>query len=209
MIRKRKSGFLTFCFSFIPGVGEMYLGFMKMGLSLMGLFFLIIGLGEILHVGAIFYLSVVVWFYSFFHVHNLAGLSDSEFLDTKDEFLFDLDKFFNLDKKNIEKYRRVIANILIIIGVLLLWNGVKSAFLPLLPEFILKVISRLENTVPQIIVGIGIIVGGFYMIKGKKEITEKSIINETAQDPAKESSDMQNSEAERNVYGTESDKQNA
>lgn len=38
-MRKRKNGFWTFVFSFIPGCAEMYMGFMKMGLSLMVAFF--------------------------------------------------------------------------------------------------------------------------------------------------------------------------
>ena len=36
---KKKSGFWTFIFSLLPGAAEMYMGFMKMGVSLMGLFF--------------------------------------------------------------------------------------------------------------------------------------------------------------------------
>ena len=36
---KKKSGFWTFVFSLLPGAAEMYMGFMKMGISLMGLFF--------------------------------------------------------------------------------------------------------------------------------------------------------------------------
>lgn len=35
---RKKRGFWTFCFSLIPGAGEMYLGFMKRGLSMMCLF---------------------------------------------------------------------------------------------------------------------------------------------------------------------------
>ena len=41
---KKKSGFWTFMFSWLPGAGEMYMGFMRMGLSLMGLFWGIIAL---------------------------------------------------------------------------------------------------------------------------------------------------------------------
>jgi TM2 domain-containing membrane protein YozV len=39
---KKKNSFLTFIFSLIPGAGQMYLGFMKRGLSLMSCFFFII-----------------------------------------------------------------------------------------------------------------------------------------------------------------------
>ncbi|MCI8355555.1 MAG: hypothetical protein HFI47_10905, partial [Lachnospiraceae bacterium] len=40
MKTKKKSRFLTFCFSMLPGAGEMYMGFMRTGVSLMLLFFL-------------------------------------------------------------------------------------------------------------------------------------------------------------------------
>ena len=66
MTRKRKSGFLTFCFSFLPGAGEMYLGFMKMGVSLMSLFLGIIIASILLNLGIIMFAEVVIWFYSFF-----------------------------------------------------------------------------------------------------------------------------------------------
>ena len=183
MNRKKKSGFLTFCFSLIPGAGEMYLGFMKMGLSLMGLFWGVVALTIMLNSGMVFLINIVVWFYSFFHVHNLAGLSDEEFLNTEDEYLFNLDMFFRSDRKNEEKYRKVIAVILIMVGILLLWNGMKNLWIAYLPEFILRIISRLEHTVPQMIVGIGIIIGGFYMIKGKKEELNEVIIDVESESP--------------------------
>ena len=94
MTRKKKSGFLTFCFSFLPGAGEMYLGFMKMGASLMGMFFALIGVAYALNLPVLFFGIIVEWFYSFFHVHNLAGLTDEEFLSIEDGFLFRLDAFF-------------------------------------------------------------------------------------------------------------------
>ena len=30
---RKKNGFLTLCFSLVPGAGEMYMGFMKQGVS--------------------------------------------------------------------------------------------------------------------------------------------------------------------------------
>lgn len=205
MNRKKKSGFITFCCSLLPGAGEMYLGFMKMGFSLLAVFVLIITLGNFLNIGLISNIGIVLWFYSFFHVHNLAGLSDEEFARTKDEFLFNLDDLFNTDKSNIEKYRKVIATVLIIIGTLLLWKGIKSAFLPLLPDYFLRIVSRMENTLPQIVVGIGIIIGGFYMIKGKKEELKEVIIDVTDKTSGEENNEAQNQREEVEVYGTEKD----
>lgn len=209
MIKKKKSGFITFCCSLFPGAGEMYLGFMKMGVSLMSLFIFLMILGNMLNIDSLLSIGIIVWFYSFFHVHNLAGLTENEYMNTKDEFLFNFDKILDADKKNIEKYRKVIAIILILFGTLLLWQGIKAAFLPLLPDFILRVISRMENTVPQILAGIGIIIGGFYMIKGKKEDMEEVIIDVTDENTEREASVLQNMEAERMTYGRETDKQDS
>ena len=62
MVRKKKNGFFTFCFSLMPGAGEMYLGFMKMGVSLMGLFFGIIVFCALLNLPSLLTVGVVVWF---------------------------------------------------------------------------------------------------------------------------------------------------
>ena len=77
MKTKKKNRFLTFCFSCLPGAAEMYMGFMKMGVSLMLLFFLVCILSAWLNQGALVAIAVVVWFYSFFHANHLAGLSCS------------------------------------------------------------------------------------------------------------------------------------
>ena len=38
-MKRKKGKFLTFCFSCIPGAGQMFLGFFKEGVSLMTMFF--------------------------------------------------------------------------------------------------------------------------------------------------------------------------
>ena len=48
---KKKSGFLTFCFSLMPGAGEMYMGFMKQGVSIMAFFWLLIFLAAFFNMG--------------------------------------------------------------------------------------------------------------------------------------------------------------
>lgn len=153
MVRKKKNGFFTFCFSLMPGAGEMYLGFMKMGVSLMGLFFGIIVFCALLNLPFLLTAEVVVWFYSFFHVHNLVGLTDEEFRNVEDDFLFHPGLFSNA-KKDVEKYRKVVAVVFVVVGILLLWNGMKSAFMPWIPNYIFSILSRFENTLPRILAGI-------------------------------------------------------
>lgn len=228
MNRRKKSGFLTFCFSLIPGAGEMYLGFMKMGVSLMGLFFAVIVVGGFLNVASVMLIDVIVWFYSFFHVHNLAGMPDEEFLAVEDEFLFRLDEVFDMGWKK-EKYRKIVAVIMIAAGILLLWNGWKAALRPWIPYFLFDMISRFENTAPRILAGIAIIFGGIHMIKGKREEMEEVIIDIDANDIndtndindiRKENSSgnkareaetgfMPIVEAERKGYGTETERKDS
>ena len=199
MSRKKKSGFLTFCFSLLPGAGEMYLGFMKMGISLMGMFFALCALSAALNMPLLIFVMVVEWFYSFFHVHNLAGLTDEEFLNTRDEFLFNLDTFFNMDKKTAEKYRETIAIVLIIVGVLLLWNGIKDAVYVYLPEAVWRLISRMEHTLPKIVAGVAIIAGGCYMIRGKKEELKEVIVD--VESTVQDADTPVNEVSERSGYG--------
>ncbi len=219
MSRRKKSGFLTFCFSLMPGAGEMYLGFMKMGVSLMGLFFAVIAVSIFLNVGSVMLIDVVLWFYSFFHVHNLAGLEDAEFLAVEDEFLFRLDEVFDMRAEK-EKYRKAAAILMIAVGILLLWNGWKAALMPWIPNFLFDMISRFENTAPRILVGIAIIIGGIHMIKGKKEEMEEVIIDIDADDVGKENSSGNNAretgagfmpvaEAERKIYGAEAERKDS
>ena len=57
---KKKNRCWTFCFSFIPGAGEMYMGFMKMGISLMSLFVLVLFLAFSFNMPALLLIDVVV-----------------------------------------------------------------------------------------------------------------------------------------------------
>ena len=70
----RKSGFLTFLFSLLPGAGHMYLNMMKKGVCIMSLFFALWGVGAFLRLDFLQLLLPVVWFYAFFDVMNIRHL---------------------------------------------------------------------------------------------------------------------------------------
>ena len=84
---KKKGKLLTFCWSLIPGAGEMYLGFFKQGISLMAAFAVLLGISGFLQLSFLTFLSPIVWFYSFFHTNNLNSLSDEEFYSLEDDYL--------------------------------------------------------------------------------------------------------------------------
>ena len=78
-MQKQKRGFWLFIFSLIPGAGEMYMGFKKQGISIMFLFWGVFAIGACTGMDWLVFLIPIIWFYSFFNVHNLKSLSEEEF----------------------------------------------------------------------------------------------------------------------------------
>ena len=92
-MQKQKRGFWLFIFSLIPGAGEMYMGFKKQGISIMLLFWGAIALASITGLGWLAMFLPVIWFYSFFNVHNLKSLSEEEFYSVDDNYILHMDQF--------------------------------------------------------------------------------------------------------------------
>lgn len=167
---KKKSGFWTFLFSWIPGAGEMYMGFMRMGVSLMGLFWGIIALSIFTNTGFLMFADVIVWFYSFFHAHNLRAMDDEDFYALEDHYLIpiDTDQAF-WSQITIAKYRKTVAGILILFGAAVLWNAFLDLLYWMLPENVWRYVSGISNYIPQLVLGAGIIAIGILLIRGKKQ----------------------------------------
>lgn len=173
---RKKNGFLTFVFSLLPGAGEMYLGFFKQGVSIMSAFFLLIAISGWLNLGPLVFVLPVIWFYSFFHVHNLASLSDEEFYTIEDKFLF------AYDENQVERFfgngrgRKIFATVLIVVGISALWNilmdGLYQMIWNLRMEWLQGVLNILSD-VPQVVFAIAIIILGIHLIKGKKKEFEQ------------------------------------
>lgn len=170
MKTKKKSRFLSFCFSFLPGAAEMYMGFMKAGISLMLVFFLLIAVSGWIRQTIIVLFDVVVWFYGFFHANHLASLSDEEFAQVEDEYLFGMDSFLGA-KGYVEKHQKWVAYGLIFVGVCFLWNTSTNLLRNILPEqydFIPRMMWRIGSYAPSIVIGAGIIFLGVRLLNGKK-----------------------------------------
>lgn len=168
---KKKNGFLTFCFSLVPGAGEMYMGFMKQGVSIMGAFWLLIFLAAFLNMDQVLFILPILWCYSFFNVHNIRGMSDEEFYALEDDYAFHLDKLLPLEKWN-KKQSSILAAVLIVLGICMLWNYVTGYLQWLLPS---EFYWNIMHDIPQILIGVLLIFGGICLIRGKKkELTQKA-----------------------------------
>ena len=171
---RKKNKFLAFCFSLIPGAGEMYLGFMKQGVSLMGAFALIWAVSGMLDLPPLIFAQPVIWFYSFFHVHNLNSLPDEEFYAIEDDFLFHKKDFPFLDRKWLEKNRRTVAAVLIVFGITLLWNYLLDFFYVIMRYLSLShqwygLLRSFGTFSIRALFSICVIVLGVHLVKNKKQ----------------------------------------
>ncbi|WP_026527124.1 hypothetical protein [Butyrivibrio sp. VCD2006] len=171
---RQKRGFFNFIFAFLPGAAEMYMGFMKMGASLMLTFFGVIMMIGFLDLSDAFAVFIpVIWFYGFFHARNLATCTPDIFMSIRDDFFWN--DFIDGKKINIqsEKTRKVIAWALIIIGIATLWNMVtrpiEEAFLWMTDSPIARYLHGAFESIPKLLIALLIIFVGLKMINGKKK----------------------------------------
>lgn len=168
-MKRKKSRFWTFWLSFLPGCAEMYMGFMKMGLSLMTAFWGIIAAAVVLELGPIVFLAVIAWFYGFFHARNMAHMNDNEIVEMEDDYLYHIESFDGLGRQLTQNYRRLTAVLLILLGGMFLGRSILRMFWGILPDVVIAWLNRVFSYLPQAIIGIIIIMIGVIMIKGKKQ----------------------------------------
>ena len=169
-MRQKRGRFTTFLCSLIPGAAEMYMGFMKKGISLMAIFILCFVIPSVLRVNDVFILfAVLVWFYSFFHARNLAACSAEEFKELEDTYVwssFIEGKEIKITNPTLRKWGAII---LIVYGLSQLWRSISRWIYQLIPNHLWEVGSMFVDEIPKVVVSIVIIIIGFRLIAGKKE----------------------------------------
>lgn len=180
MIKKRNK-FWTLVFSMLPGAGHMFNGFMKLGVSLMALFFAVAFLSATLRWGPIMLLAPVIWFYAFFDCINKRFLDDEEFYAQEDYYLFEHGSLKKYDISFFKKRKLIIGIALILVGFYSLWENSMNYLLSNihLSDAVLQGIMGFTNLAPQLIVSIVIIATGILLIRGKKrQIIEDALSDE-------------------------------
>lgn len=166
----KRSKFWTVVFSFLPGAGHMFMGFMKQGTSIMAAFFGLFLVSSWLGIGEFSLLAPVLWFYAFFDCINKRFSTDVQFMQFEDKFLFE-DWFKGRSYKGFGKYTALFSVLIIIIGAymvltnvwyMLVWNGMLD------PE-VEYLFSSVFRRLPQVAIGILIVVFGVKLIRGKKK----------------------------------------
>lgn len=96
---------------------------MKIGVSLMTAFTLVIFLAAWLDISELLFILLLLWFYSFFDCINRRYSSDEEFAAMEDYYLFSIDKLLASSSK-LSAIRKPLAGILLLLlGLYLVWNN--------------------------------------------------------------------------------------
>ena len=187
MITKR-SKFWTIVFAFLPGAGHMYNGFMKLGVSFMGLFFGLWMVASVVNLGPLAFLAPVIWFYAFFDCVNKIFQNDDEFYMQEDHYLFNREQLESMNIHIFKERNLLIGGILILIGIYALWNNVVLHILSvydLLSPAVYQAIVNFGNIIPQLMVGGLIIWAGITLIMGKKKEIEVKVVREVPKEEVK------------------------
>lgn len=128
----------------------------------------------------------VIWFYGFFDALNTNSLSDEEFIQVKDEYLF---VNSSIDKMDLKKFRIPVAVFLVLLGM----YSLMKEFLRNLEScgFISwETIYVIEDMVPRTVFSLAVIALGVYLIHGKKtELQEEAFLEMGNEKPEKEEGD--------------------
>jgi hypothetical protein len=162
-----KNVFLTFCFSTIPGLGQMYQEYMKRGLSHLLLFALCI-LASIIFESGLFVLPIPVLIaYSFFDSFKLRNMYRRNEDMPKDEYLFEE---MNGIKDIAKKRQPIIGVVLVFTGLYLLFNNIVIEILIQNGlQNIVEILHSITGYLPTLIVSIIAMWFGAKLIMNKGE----------------------------------------
>jgi hypothetical protein len=166
----KKNLFFTFCFSFIPGAGQMYQNYMKRGLSIMLLFASFIALTVIANT-PIFAIPIpIIFAYSFFDTYNIRNKKEDD-EEPKDEYIWET---FGVKNKvsgfKTARKNSLLGTILILFGAYLICNNVLvNLFYQLELDFMADALNKLLRYIPVLIISILSIFVGLRFLTNKEE----------------------------------------
>lgn len=178
---QKKNKVLLFIFSLIPGAAHMYMGLMKRGIVIMGLFMAIIGLSLVTFTDVLLLILPLVWCYSFFDAWNKYNLPEETFEKIHDDFFF----IMNAVPENIKNDPRLkkisskglfrgLGIVLIFIGAYMIINKIILDLVNYFVNYsvIIEIINPVLRRIPQIAIAILLIFIGVKLISNKKKQLE-------------------------------------
>ena len=144
----KKSAFLTFCFSLIPGAGQMYQNYMKRGLSIMCIAGVLLILAAMLGTVIFVIPFLVILAYSFFDTYNIRNSIGTE-EQIEDDYILD-----GIDFDRVKGNKLIGIGIILIGAYLLLNNVLYGIATDTGLDFLADFIRMVRNYFPSIIVSL-------------------------------------------------------
>ncbi len=171
-------GILFFCFSCIPGCGQMHQGYMKRGISQTILCCGVLAVAVFLEIGALAILLVPLWLYSFFDSYNLRR-QRMDGTEDEDTYLFGMS---DLDSRRLSelfsKRHSLIGWTLVLLGLYALYRIVVGQLMRWISE-LFPWMDWLYNLLvwdaPRILGTLLIIALGLWFIRGPKKRAPEEI----------------------------------
>lgn len=172
-MKGKKNKVNAFLCSLIPGAGHMYIGFMKQGVSLMILFLFPILLEVYLGLSNMTLFLPIIWFYSFFDLHNKRALDDREIQNLEDKYIFSGFESDEIIHQMKGKLRPIFAIVFVLLGSYSIYDIIMDIFPKWLKynysytyeyDLFYLILTRL----PHLLIAFVIIYLGYYLIRGKK-----------------------------------------
>lgn len=172
---RKKNNFFTLVCSFCPGAAEMYMGFMKSGLSLLVIFTIPILIAIILYGGDyLAILSGIVYVFSFFHARNIATAPQEQFDLLEDKYIWE--EFMGGKPVIVSSkvYRKWVATALILAGVSGIWYSFRNVISNIIDcfrpnDYERMLADSIISSLPRLAFSIFVIVIGVALVRGKKK----------------------------------------
>ncbi|MCL2084779.1 MAG: hypothetical protein FWH06_05940 [Oscillospiraceae bacterium] len=177
----KKSRFLTFMLSSIPGCGLMYLGYMKKGLQNMLMFtaagYMVFLLSPLRFewIQTMFVLCMpVLWLYQMFDaMHSVSRMKRQEIEIPEDDGFFIPQNIFALLPARRRAAAKAAAAVLILAGSFGILNGVMDNLHYMLDhEAVLFITGSIRSYLVPAVVSLALIVLGVRLLKGSKNAGE-------------------------------------
>lgn len=161
----------------------MYLGMMKKGLLLMGLFSVVSFTMVAAYLEFLGFLLPVIWFYSFFDTLNSRLLSPEQLKEIDDNttrFLSDLAPNLSAQWEQFGlKFHRYFGIGLILFGFYLIFRNIFHPMLRFLFDRLgieYWVLNQIIRSIPSMVVSIAIIALGIHLVKGGKKQEQQDFV---------------------------------
>lgn len=168
-----KRGFWMFVTSCLSGCGQMYQGYMKRGLSLLLLFFVLLAVAGFFSIAPIAFFLPVVWAYAFFDSYNLRSrIAAGE--APEDAYLFGMS---DMDSRQLQVLLRrrhsIIGWVLVFLGAYMLYDTLLDQLGWLWDWGWLYDLLRYD--VPRLVLTVLVILLGLWFIRGPRSKREEDI----------------------------------